>query len=92
VAGGVGEDPSALGRRLVVGFPTTDRQHDSLGLVDVRHAEMQMTCIEEAGSGQVGGRWPGERWNERWNSASALSPIEHQPSSATVTGHSVSRE
>ena len=34
--------------------------------------------MDDAGSGQVGGRWPGARWNDRWKPAFSLSPTEYQ--------------
>ena len=47
-------------------------------------------CIDECGSGQVGGRYCGARWNDRWNPESTRSPTEHQSGDVYTTGHPVS--
>lgn len=47
--------------------------------------------MDDAGSGHVGGRCPGDRWKDRWNPARSLSPTEYQSGSEYTMGHPVSR-
>lgn len=77
----IGEDARAVGRWLMVELRCTQGQHGPLGRIEVFYPKVQVNCMDEAGSGHVGGWWFGDRWNDRWKLAFSLWPTEYQSGS-----------